>query len=125
MPSSRQDLSDSWFQERLQGGWGPLLLVLAVVHFFIPFFILIPRGAKSNPRFLFWTAALMLAAHWLDLYWMIFPSLGGWLLFGWQELSFGSLFVCAGLLWIRRSMKFGEDMPVGDPLLNEGLEFHL
>lgn len=114
-----------WYQERLHGGWGSLLLGLAVFHFLIPFFILIPRNAKSDPRFLFWTASLMLVSHWLDLYWMIFPVLGNGPVFGWPECSFGFLFLSAGILWIRRFMRHGEDMPVGDPLLNKGLEFRL
>jgi hypothetical protein len=114
-----------WYKDRIQGAWGPLLLVLAVLHFLVPFFMLIPREAKSHPRLLLWVAALMLVAHWLDLYWMIFPVLGHSPLFGWPEISFALLFLSAGLLWIRRSMKHGEDMPTGDPLLSEGLEFRL
>jgi hypothetical protein len=114
-----------WYKDRLQGAWGPLLLALAVFHFLVPFFILIPRGAKSNPKLLVWVAVLMLFSHWLDLYWMIFPVLGHKPLFGWPEISFALLFLSAGLLWIRRSMTRGEDMPSGDPLLREGLEFRL
>jgi hypothetical protein len=114
-----------WYKERLQGAWGPLLLALAVFHFLVPFFILIPRDAKSDPRFLFWTAAVMLFSHWLDLYWMIFPVLGRGPLLGWPEFSFGLLFISGGLLWIRHVMDRGPDMPVGDPLLSEGLGFHL
>jgi hypothetical protein len=114
-----------WYKDRLEGGWGMILLALALFHFLVPFFILIPRDAKSNPKFLFWTAALMLLSHWLDLYWMIFPALGHEPLFGWPELSFMFLFVSAGLLWIRHRMSRGADMPVGDPFLREGLEFHL
>ena len=114
-----------WYQQRLHGAWGPILLALAVFHFLVPFLILIPRNAKSNPRFLFWTASLMLASHWLDLYWMIFPVLGNGPNFGWPECFFGFLFLSGGILWIRRFMKRGEDMPVGDPLLSEGLEFRL
>jgi hypothetical protein len=114
-----------WYKERLQGGWGPLVLVLAIGHFLIPFFVLIPRDVKGDPRFLFWTASLMLVSHWLDLYWMIFPVLGLGPLFGWQEFSFGFLFISAALLWMRRAMKFGADMPVGDPFLQDGLEFRL
>jgi hypothetical protein len=114
-----------WYKERLQGAWGPLLLALAVFHFFVPFFILIPRDAKGSPRFLFWAAALILMCHWLDLYWMIFPALGRGPLFGWPEFSFGFLFLSVALLWIRRSMSRGADMPVGDPFLREGLEFRL
>jgi len=41
-----------WYKERLQGAWGPLLLALAILHFLVPFFVLIPREAKSNPKFL-------------------------------------------------------------------------
>jgi hypothetical protein len=114
-----------WYEQRLHGAWGILVLGLAVFHFLIPFFILIPRNAKSDPRFLFWTSALMLAAHWLDLYWMIFPALERGVLFGWVECSFGFFFLSVGLLWVRRSMNRGEDMPAGDPMLNEGLEFRL
>jgi hypothetical protein len=114
-----------WYKERLQGAWGALLLLLAVFHFLVPFFILIPREAKSNPKFLFWTAALILFSHWLDLYWMIFPVLKHGILFGWPEISFAFLFISGALLWIRRSMSRGADMPIGDPLLSEGLEFRL
>lgn len=114
-----------WYKDRLEGAWGPVVLALAVFHFLAPFFILIPREAKSSPKFLFWTAAIILFSHWLDLYWMIFPSLGRTPLFGWPEFSFGLLCISAGLLWVRRVMKQGEDMPVGDPLLKEGLEFRL
>jgi hypothetical protein len=114
-----------WYQERLNGLWGPLLLGLAVVHFFVPFVILIPRAAKGEPKRLVWIAGLILAAHWLDLYWMIFPVLGKGPLFGWPELSFALFFLCAGILLTRRSMNHGADMPVGDPFLREGLEFRL
>lgn len=114
-----------WYKDRLQGAWGSLLLALAILHFLVPFFVLIPREAKSNPKFLLWISALMLFCHWLDLYWMIFPVLGARPLFGWPEISFGLLFISAGLLWIRRWMSRGEDMPIGDPFLHEGLEFRL
>jgi hypothetical protein len=114
-----------WFKERLGGMWGPLLLTMAVFHFVVPFFVLIPRDAKSDPKRLRWVAVVVLVAHWLDLYWMIFPVLGKGPLISWPELSFGMFFIFGGLLWIGRSMRRGADMPIGDPFLQEGLEFHL
>jgi hypothetical protein len=114
-----------WYTARLQGAWGILVLILAVLHFFVPFLVLIPRDAKSEPRRLLWVASLMLFAHWLDLYWMIYPVLGKGALFSWPELSFGIFFIASSLLWIRHSMTRGADMPIGDPFLREGLEFHL
>ncbi len=114
-----------WYQERLAGMWGPVVLVLALIHFVVPFFVLIPRDAKSDPKRLVWVSGVVLAAHWLDLYWMIFPILGKGPLFGWPELAFAVFFLSAALLWIGRAMRVGADMPVGDPFLREGLEFHL
>jgi hypothetical protein len=115
-----------WYEERLSGGWGAVLLAMALLHFLAPFFILLARNAKSDPRFLSGAAGLVLFSHLLDLYWMMYPALGKPVFFlGWQELSFAILFVSAALLWIRRSMNRGEDMPVGDPMLREGLEFRL
>jgi hypothetical protein len=114
-----------WYRERLHGGWGLLLLALAVFHFLVPFFILIPRETKSNSKTLFWTAAIVLLSHWLDLYWMIFPVLRRGLLFGWPEFAFGLLFIFGSLVWLRRVMNRGPDMPIGDPLLSEGLGFRL
>jgi hypothetical protein len=114
-----------WYQERFDGLWGALVLVLVALHFVVPFFILIPRAAKSDPRRLIWVATFMLLAHWLDLYWLIFPVLRKGPVFSWPELSFGLFFVSAGLLWIRRAMSRGADMPVRDPFLREGLEFRL
>ena len=117
-----------WYKVRLSDGWGAVILALALFHFVVPFFILMARDAKRDPKFLSAAAILVLFFHLLDLYWMMFPALGvstniGTI--GWQELSFAILFISAALLWIRRSMKLGEDMPVGDPVLREGLEFHL
>ncbi|MCE1229751.1 MAG: quinol:cytochrome C oxidoreductase [Firmicutes bacterium] len=114
-----------WYKIRFEGGWHTLTITLAVIHFVVPFFALVTRDAKSNAARLKWVALLMLGAHYLDLYWMIFPMLGKGVLFSWPEVAFGAFFVAGGLMWARRSMNWGEDMPVGDPFLAKGLEFHL
>jgi len=56
---------------------------------------------------------------------MIFPVIGKDPVFSWPEIAFAFLFVSTALLWIRRAMTRGADMPVGDPFLREGLEFRL
>jgi len=114
-----------WYKERLQGLWGALLLLLAVLHFLVPFVVLIPRAAKTEPKRLAWIAVVMLVAHWLDLYWMVFPVLGKGPVFSWPELSFAIFFISASLLWFLRLMARGATMPVGDPFLREALEFRL
>jgi hypothetical protein len=114
-----------WYKERLAGGWGVLVLILAVFHFLVPFLVLIPRDAKTEPRRLVWVAAIMLLSHWLDLYWMVYPVLGGGPAFSWPELSFAMLFLSTSVLWFLRLMSRGAAMPVGDPFLREALEFRL
>jgi hypothetical protein len=114
-----------WYAQRGHGPWRGLCLVLALVHFAIPFFALVPRDAKGDLKRLRWVAILVLGAHFLDLYWLIFPVLGERPVSSWPELGFAFLFIGVALLWIKRAMKQGADMPIGDPLLEEGLAFKL
>lgn len=114
-----------YYKVRLEGPWHLVTLALAFFHFVVPFFLLVTRDAKSNVRRLRQVAFLMLGAHVLDLYWLIFPALGATPPFGWPEWAFASFFLALGILWARGAMEKGEDMPVGDPFLREGLEFRL
>jgi hypothetical protein len=113
-----------WYKVRLEGAWRLITLALAGLHFVLPFFALVTRDSKKDPRRLRRVAYLMLGAHVLDIYWLIFPILGTPRL-SWPELSFALFFLGGILLWVRGAMQKGEDMPVGDPFLREGLEFRL
>jgi hypothetical protein len=115
----------TWYQVRLEGPWHAVTLALALLHFVVPFFALVTRDSKGDPAQLRRVALLMLGAHLLDLYWLIFPVLGRTPRLWWPELSFALCFVGGALLWIRRAREQGEDMPIGDPFLREGLEFRL
>jgi len=112
-----------WYQMRLGGAWGVLTLLLALVHFVVPFFALITSDAKSDPVRLRRVALVVLAAHLLDLYWLVMPSLRKGVLLSWPELAFALLFIGGALMWLRRAFARGEEMPVGDPFLLKALEF--
>jgi len=114
-----------WYQKRIEGFWLVFVWVMAALHFVIPFLFLVSRRVKGSIRLLAPMAGLILAAHFLDLFWMVFPVLGEGVLPSWPEISFALFFVPAGLLWARRAMERGEDMPVGDPLLEKALAFKL
>ena len=114
-----------WYAVRLKGGWHGVTIALAALHFIVPFFAMVTRDAKGDGRRLRRVAVLMLGAHVLDIYWLVFPILGGGPPFSWPEISFALFFLGLGILWVQRAMGLGEDMPVGDPFLPEGLEFHL
>jgi hypothetical protein len=111
-----------WYRERTLGSWLGVVLVLVVARFFVPFFALITADAKSDPVRLRWVAVLMLFGHWVDLYWLVFPSLGGAVAVSWPEIAFALLFGGAAVVWLRRALDRGEAMPVGDPFLPEALE---
>ncbi|HEX9008923.1 MAG TPA: hypothetical protein VF804_01045 [Holophagaceae bacterium] len=114
-----------YFQARLTGGWHVVTVLLAFLHFVMPFFALVTRDAKGDGSRLRRVAVLMLVAHVLDIYWLIFPILPGGPHLSWPELAFALFFLSGAILWVRGALQKGEDMPVGDPFLKEGLEFRL
>ncbi len=111
-----------WYKERTMGGWLAVVLLVVLARFVIPFFGLITADAKSDPRRLRWVAVVMLLGHWLDLYWLVFPALGGDVSVSWPEVAFALLFGGAAVVWVIRALDRGEAMPVGDPFLPEALE---
>lgn len=113
-----------WFKHRIEGPWQPIALLLPLLHFFIPFFLLIGSAGKSKPKVMRIAALSILVGHFVDLYWLIFPIFGA-PQFSWPEVSMACLFLGLGFLQLRRAMGRGADMPVGDPLLAKGLEWQL
>lgn len=114
-----------WFQQRLAGPMELVFVVLGIGHFFVPFLALISRDDKKNWQRLRWVAVWVIFMEFVDVFWLMSPILGPGIHFGWPELSFAAFFVSGGLLVLRRAMSLGEDMPVGDPFLDAGLDFHL
>jgi hypothetical protein len=63
-----------WYLTRIRGGWKYLAWVVIALHFLAPFLALLSRSLKRNLPRLAAVAGLVLAARWLDLYWLIAPS---------------------------------------------------
>lgn len=108
---------------RTEGGWMPVALALLFGKFIIPFFMLLSRNAKRNPGYLLFVSIWVLAAQWLDCYWLVFPMLGA-PLFGWQEigtfLGFLGLFILS-VTWVLQRIP---PIPWKDPGLLEGVNYH-
>ena len=64
----------SWYAVRIFGGWRATSIALFFGHFVIPFFVLLSRDIKLQPRPLSFIAYYILAMHLLDLYWLVWPS---------------------------------------------------
>ncbi len=64
-----------WFLERTRGGWRSYSVALVVVHFVIPFIVLLSRRVKLRARALALISTWLLVVHALDLYWLVLPTL--------------------------------------------------
>lgn len=114
----------AWYLHRFEGSWLPLTILLAVGHFGVPFFFLMPRTIKRRTALLVTGALWMLAMHALDIYWLVLPTLhheGAHLSL--LDLTtfagIGGLFLAAIGIGLRRHAL----VPVGDPRLVESITF--
>ncbi|MEM6369679.1 MAG: quinol:cytochrome C oxidoreductase [Myxococcota bacterium] len=64
-----------WYYHRTTHGWENVGVAIMIGHFFIPFFFLLPRGIKRNPKTLILGALWLLGIHYLDLYYVVMPIL--------------------------------------------------
>lgn len=60
---------------RRNGTWYGASILLPILYFVIPFFLLLPRAHKRDPRWLTVTAVWILLMHAFDLYWQVMPVL--------------------------------------------------
>ena len=63
-----------WYQQRAFGGWAPVGVVLIVLHFFVPWLLLLQRGVKRRLRTLSLVSGWIVALTLVDIYWIVVPS---------------------------------------------------
>ncbi len=112
----------TWYLARQSGSWKWVSVVLLFGHLLIPFFGLLSREAKRRRVLLGFWAAWLLVAHWIDIYWLVMPSLE------YEGLPLGPIDAAclvgvgglyfAGLLWTAGNRSL---VPLGDPRLEESL----
>ncbi len=66
-----------WYLRRLQGGWGWVGAALVLLHFVLPFLLLLPASANRNPRILGAVAALVVFMRLVDVFWLTQPAFAG------------------------------------------------
>jgi hypothetical protein len=107
-----------WYIARLQGGWQWLALFLIVVHFALPFVVLLSRRAKRSARILAALALVLVAARFADVVWLVAPGLGrpgpG---LSWLD---GTMLLALGGIWLAAFVHLLEGRPLvpqNDPSL--------
>jgi len=71
------NLSDEipWYVRRLAGGWQTIALIIVVLHFVVPFVLLLSPQVKRGARSLGFVAALLVVMHLVDVFWLVVPGL--------------------------------------------------
>jgi hypothetical protein len=113
-----------WFRARLSGHWQEFSILLALGHFALPFFFLLPRAVKRSAGALAAAATWLLLMHLVDVVWLVVPSVRG----AGPELALacagallangGAFLAVFGVLLRRHPL-----LPLGDPRLAESLAF--
>ncbi len=107
-----------WYLHRSRGGWKIIALALGLLHFALPFALLLSRDAKRKPETLARIAAIVLVAHLIDMYWLVAPTFAPeGVHFHWQDpvlfLALGGLWCAVFLDKLRRAPL----VPLNDPRL--------
>ncbi len=63
-----------WYLVRGSGSWATVSQLLIAFHFVIPFFILLSRSNKRQPKALTMLGLFLLLARFIDIYWLIVPA---------------------------------------------------
>jgi hypothetical protein len=64
----------AWYQNRLQTGWRGVGVLLVVLHFMVPFLVLLSRRVKRHGWLLEKVAIGILIVRLVDLFWLIAPE---------------------------------------------------
>ena len=112
-----------WYIRRLEDVWGSVALLLVILGFFLPFFLLLFRNVKRKTRSLVIVALLILLMRLVDMYWTILPAFGGGKIhLSWMDvalpLGMGGIWL-AYFLWQLQRMPI---LPVHDPRMEGAAE---
>ena len=113
-----------WYLARNRGSWLPLGIGLVVLHFIVPFFVLLSRPLKRSPRALGAMAIWILIVHYVDVYWVVMPALHhGAPHPHWTDLTALIGIGAAGTAFVAWRLGTQLTVPVGDPYLDESLRY--
>ena len=113
----------TWYLRRSTGGWKEVGTGLVLLHFAVPFFVLLSRSAKEHGKVLASVAVWLLLGRWVELVWLIVPSYetGGFslhLLDVLMPIAIGGVWLWAYLGHLGRHPL----LPAHDPALEEEAE---
>ncbi|HTP27388.1 MAG TPA: hypothetical protein VMK12_17265, partial [Anaeromyxobacteraceae bacterium] len=114
-----------WYFARNKTGFLPVGIFLVVCHFIIPFFLLLSRDLKRNPRALRAMAVWILVVHYIDVYWVMMPALrpSQGVAPRLTDLAAVVGIGAAAVAFVLWRLRGRPAVPVGDPYLEESLRY--
>jgi hypothetical protein len=121
--ANRPDEVD-FYKKRIDGPWQEVSAVLVIVKFAIPFLLLLNYRIKRVPGALAAASVWLLAAHYIDMHWLLIPELTrrG---FPYSFLDLGAILAQGGALvaYAVHRLRGLPLLPINDPRLPEALEY--
>ena len=109
---------------RRNGAWYPLSILLPVLSFVVPFFLLLPRANKRSPLMLGIVATWILLMHAYDIYWQVLPVLHqDTVHLHWLDVAAPVFTGSVVLLAVLRGFQTTPLIPVRDARLNETIGY--
>jgi hypothetical protein len=117
----------TFYHLRWDGGpWKDVSLAIVVLHFCVPFFVILSRNAKRRLPILRIGAVMLLAMHCVEMYWIVLPNYHhGDVHFHWLDVA---CFLGVGGVYLAvvfNRMTKHALIPIGDPRLSRSLQHEI
>ena len=110
-----------WYLHRVQGSWKWVSIALVLLHFVLPFVLLLSRDFKRNARLLAGVSLMILLMRWVDIFWLAAPTFHHHLAGHWLDIA---TMAGVGGLWVGvfvSQLQKRPLLPINDPFLEEAL----
>ena len=116
----------TWYLNRTAGGWWNVTRLVILLQFILPFFLLLQRPLKRNPKWLAYIAILVLVAHIVHHFWFFTPAFthGGDFHISWMDAATP---IAIGGIWVwfyLRMLQRRPLLPLHDHRLVEEVGHH-
>lgn len=107
-----------WYLARTKGGWEWVAVVLVLVHFGMPFLVLLSRDLKRHARAVSVVALVLIGARFVDLFWLLRPAVApGGFAIHWLDPAAAAA-IGGTWLWLFVSqLKTRPVLPLNDPAI--------
>jgi hypothetical protein len=119
--SGNQPEEITFYKTRLYGGWGVVAILVLLFHFALPFFLLLSRDLKRNPRLLPKLAIWLIFIRLVDLYWMTRPEFTASAMPHWLDFAIPAGLLGVWITFFAINLQQRPLLPLGEPKLAEAI----